>query len=276
VGAANTLGTLALGLAAGDGSRNYDQILAGIQAGEIKALYLAGEAPPLEALGKLEFLVVQEALPTSNLYDYAHVVFPAASFAETSGAYINLEGRSQSFAAAIPLQGQARPDWWITARLAQAMGAAGFEYASTAEIEAECRAEVSAATAEEVQPALPQSERPGSSIVSSSFPLMLLLERSQFAYRGASLVERIKGMAQVKTDEELVSLHPDDAASLGVANGELARLVSPYGADTFLVRLTADILPGTAYASINPADGSELFPSRLPGQKAYAVRVEKV
>jgi anaerobic selenocysteine-containing dehydrogenase len=105
---------------------------------------------------------------------------------------------------------------------------------------------------------------------------MLLLERSQFAYRGASLVERIKGMAQVKTDEELVSLHPDDAASLGVANGELARLVSPYGADTFLVRLTADILPGTAYASINPADGSELFPSRLPGQKAYAVRVEKV
>ena len=134
LGAANTFGVLETGLAAGDNNRNYTAIAAGIASGEVKALYLAGEMPPLDALANLELLVVQDTFLSLNVADYAHVVLPASSFAEISGTYTNLEGRPQKFAAAIPPVGESRPDWWIVSQLAQAMGVEGFHFENAAEV----------------------------------------------------------------------------------------------------------------------------------------------
>ena len=128
LGAANTFGVLETGLAAGNNHRNYTEIAAGIASGEVKALYLAGEMPPLDGLASLDLLVVQDTFLSLNVADLAHVVLPASSFAEISGTYTNLEGRPQKFAAAIPPAGESRPDWWIVSQLAQAMGMEGFNF----------------------------------------------------------------------------------------------------------------------------------------------------
>lgn len=268
LGAANALGALEAGIVANGGDRNYTAIAAGIASGEIKALYLAGEIPPLDALANLELLVVQDTFLSLNLADIAHIVLPAASFAEVSGTLVNLEGRAQKFAAAIPPIGESRPDWWIVSQLAQAMGVEGFNFENAAEVWEQVaggRLQVES-----------ESVYPQSTTSNPLFPFTLLVERNQFSYRGSALTDRVRGMAQVKSDEDSVTLHPADAARLEISEGGIARLCSAYGNDTFITHLSDDVPLGIAFASINPVHGSLLFPGMLPEVKAYPVQVEKV
>ena len=104
----------------------------------------------------------------------------------------------------------------------------------------------------------------------------MIVERNQFSYRGSALTDRVRGMAQVKSDEDGVTLHPADATRLEIAEGDMAQLASAYGSDTFITHLSEDVPPGMAFASINPVHGSKLFPGMLPEVKAYPVQVEKV
>ena len=300
LGAANTFGVLEAGIVADDSGRNYTDICAGIASGEIKALYLASEMPALEALASLELLVVQDTFLSLTVADFAHIVLPASSFAEISGTYINLEGRAQKFASAIPPVGESRPDWWIVSQLAQAMGVEGFQFEKAAEVWGEMVKEQRSGTGDQgsassdKQAAISDQElaignsqssiinqqskilNQQSTISNPQFPFTLLVERNQFSYRGSALTDRVRGMAQVKSDEDGVTLHPVDAARLEIAEGGLARLASPHGSDTFITHLSADVPPGMAFASINPVHGSKLFPGMLPEVKAYPVQVEKV
>ncbi len=68
------------------------------------------------ALEALEFLVVQEILP-SETTPYADVILPGVSFAEKEGTYTNTERRVQMVRPAVKAPGQARPDWEILAEL---------------------------------------------------------------------------------------------------------------------------------------------------------------
>ena len=97
-------------------------------AGEqLRALYVAGSFLPghlkgrEDALAKLEFLVVQELFETETT-KFADVVFPAASFAEIDGTFTNSGGLVQRVRQSIPPVHQSKPDWVITATLAQALG----------------------------------------------------------------------------------------------------------------------------------------------------------
>ncbi len=103
------------------------EILQGIETGRIKTLYLAGEVPPHEALGKPEFLVIQDTMhrPTQA---FAHVVLPATTFAESAGTFTNLEGRIQRLQPAIPPPGNARAGWVIPCQIAQKLGLTGFDF----------------------------------------------------------------------------------------------------------------------------------------------------
>jgi NADH-quinone oxidoreductase subunit G len=93
----------------------------------IRALYLAGSFLPAqlqgraEALGKLDFLVVQELFETDTTA-FADVVLPAASFAEIDGTYTNNDGFVQRVRQSIPPVHQAKSDWMITAQLALELG----------------------------------------------------------------------------------------------------------------------------------------------------------
>ena len=60
--------------------------------------------------------------------DYADAILPIAPFTETSGTFINAEGRAQSFNGAVKPLGDARPGWKVLRVLGTQLGLAGFEY----------------------------------------------------------------------------------------------------------------------------------------------------
>jgi anaerobic selenocysteine-containing dehydrogenase len=77
--------------------------------------------------------------------------------------------------------------------------------------------------------------------------------------------------------EEILHLNPLDAERLGLAEGSLAKVVSPYGSAECLVRRANGLLSeGTAFISFNRLNASSLFPHLTPSAKAYAVRVERM
>lgn len=93
----------------------------------VRALYVAGSFLPEhmrgreDVLGKLDFLVVQELFETETT-DYADVVLPAASFAESDGSFTNNDGFVQRVRQSIPPVHQAKQDWVITELLAKELG----------------------------------------------------------------------------------------------------------------------------------------------------------
>ncbi len=60
--------------------------------------------------------------------EYAHALLPIAPFAETSGTFVNIEGRVQSFNGATHPRGDARPGWKVLRVLGKLLGLAGFDY----------------------------------------------------------------------------------------------------------------------------------------------------
>jgi NADH-quinone oxidoreductase subunit G len=78
-------------------------------------------------------VAVTTHLPES-LRAVVHVVLPIGSFAETSGTYVNVEGRWQSWAGAAKLPGDARPGWKVLRVLANLLNVAGVDYVSSDEI----------------------------------------------------------------------------------------------------------------------------------------------
>ena len=64
----------------------------------------------------------------------AHVVLPIGTFAETSGTYVNAEGRWQSWAGAAKLPGESRPGWKVLRVLANLLNLHGVDYDSSEEI----------------------------------------------------------------------------------------------------------------------------------------------
>jgi NADH-quinone oxidoreductase subunit G len=72
----------------------------------------------------------------------ASVILPAAAFAETSGTWVNVEGRWQSVPGAARAPGEARPAWKILRVLGNLLGLGGFEYLSSEEVRDELRREL--------------------------------------------------------------------------------------------------------------------------------------
>jgi predicted molibdopterin-dependent oxidoreductase YjgC len=104
----------------------------------IRALYIAGSFLPEhlrgreEALGKLDFLVVQELFETETTA-FADVLLPAASFAEIDGTFTNNDGFVQRVRQAIAPVHQSKPDWMIMDQLAKELGVDfGFQMSASA------------------------------------------------------------------------------------------------------------------------------------------------
>jgi NADH-quinone oxidoreductase subunit G len=159
-----TLGTLA------EGGNAAGAALAGV-------LPQGGERPGLDALAMLRapqraYLLVGAIEPRHDLADpvaaeaafaaaacvvaitpyaseellrHAHVLLPMGAFAETSGTYVNLEGRWQSHPGAIAPPGEARPGWKILRVLGNLLQLEGFAHESSEQVRDELRARLDAA-----------------------------------------------------------------------------------------------------------------------------------
>ncbi len=125
--AANTVGAQLVGAVPGLGGLNAAQML----GGEIKAAILLNTEPGSDsAVGskglKAAGMVVTLSPFKANM-EISDVLLPIAPFTETSGSFVNAEGRLQSFHAVVKPLGDTRPGWKVLRVLGNLMGLAGFD-----------------------------------------------------------------------------------------------------------------------------------------------------
>ncbi len=137
--AANSVGGyVAKALPQGEGM-NVARMLA-----EPRAAYLVLGADPeldcadgsaaLAALQRAKSVIVMSAFKSQAALDYADVLLPVSPFSETSGSFVNTEGRVQSFYAVAKPQGEARPAWKVLRVLGNLLELDGFGYESSEQV----------------------------------------------------------------------------------------------------------------------------------------------
>ena len=121
-------------------------------AARLKAYLVLGAIEPAQdiaAPNALEALKAAECVialsPYASAREYADIILPIGTFAETSGTYVNVEGRWQSVPGAARPVGEARPGWKVLRVLANMLNQPGFEYTSSEQITDELRKELAQA-----------------------------------------------------------------------------------------------------------------------------------
>ncbi len=302
----------------------HTEIFDAIHSGQIKALYLVGENPVLseanarhaiEAMKKADFLVVQDIFLTETA-ELAHVVLPAASFAEKEGTFTNTERRVQRVRKAIEPVGDAKPDWWIICEIAKRMKGQGFDYSDPEKVMGEIATLVPAYKGISykrlehggVQWPCPSEDHAGTPILHTEkfgtasgksrfsplvyrksaeepdeqFPQLLTTDRSLYHFHG-TMTRRVYGL-NVLDKEELLKVHPHDASQLGIADGEIVKVVSRRGELEAKVSVTDQCPIGTVSMTFHFAETpsnvltcSELDPvAKTPATKVCAVRIERM
>lgn len=91
---------------------------------------------PAKAVGAMKAARAVVALSAfrDGVMDVAHVVLPMSPYTETSGTYINCEGRVQFTQAVVRPVGQSRPGWKILRVLGNLVQASGFDAESSEDV----------------------------------------------------------------------------------------------------------------------------------------------
>ncbi len=87
------------------------------------------------ALDQAEMVVVMS--PFRHGMDYADVLLPVSPFSETSGTFVNAEGRAQSFNGSTRPLADTRPGWKVLRVLGNLLELSGFDYDTSEAIRAE-------------------------------------------------------------------------------------------------------------------------------------------
>ncbi len=92
-----------------------------------------------QALSNCRRVIAMTPYADPDVMKFAEILLPIGTFAETSGSYVNCEGRWQEFRGCAQPLGEARPGWKVLRVLANHLGVAGFTQESSAEVHAELR-----------------------------------------------------------------------------------------------------------------------------------------
>ena len=93
----------------------------------------------LSALNNAECVVVMHSYVTDAMLSYADVILPVASFAESSGTFVGIDGQWQTYTGAVSPKGESRPAWKVLRVLANLAELDGFEYVSSQDVSDEVR-----------------------------------------------------------------------------------------------------------------------------------------
>jgi predicted molibdopterin-dependent oxidoreductase YjgC len=290
---------------------------------EIKAIYLVGENPALsdpdvqhvlEALARLDFFVVQDIF-LSETAKLAHVVLPAASFAEKDGTFTNTERRVQRVRKVIEPVGDSKPDWWIVCQVAKKLEAKGFDYRHPSDIMEEIRnltpsyGGISYQRLENggIQWPCPLDDHPGTPILHASifvrgkgrfvplkyvppgespdedYPLILTTGRSLYHFHTGTMTRKVAGLNIIEP-EGVVEISPQDASQLGIAQGDKVKISSRRGEVIAKAKVTETLSSGLVFMTFHFAESAaniltnpKLDPvSKIPELKVSAVKVEKL
>jgi len=293
----------------------------GMQAGKIKGLIVVRENPLMTlpnpkrleaALRRLELLVVVDTFMTETA-QRADVVFPAATFAERDGTFTSMERRVQRVRQAIqPVGGKA--DWEILCTLASEMGHS-MHYRHPSEVFSEMASltplyhgiDYQILEGVGVQWPCPEPSHPGTPVLyvegfpdgggrifpvayqepdekpSKDFPLWLSTGGALYNYEIGTKEKRALGLAQWYPETAL-EIHPEDAAPLGISDGDRVRLTSPRGQMETKARISDRAAKGIVYLApsfydveLNAVLYSDVDPlTGTPEYKACAAKVERV
>ena len=270
-----------------------------------------------EGLENLEFLVSQDIFLTDTARKLADVVFPASSFAEKDGTFTNTERRVNRVRKAVPLPGNAREDLQIVLDVAKAMGAGWPDYQGAEDVWNEfadlaplwsgirypriedvglqwpCLDEndPGATFLHTPRPARPSGRgkfypveyQPPIEEPDSEYPFVLSTGRTLYHYNSATMTMREEAILD-KQEEPFVEMSPEDAASLGVAEGDWVRLVSRRGEIQARAAIGDRVYPGLVWMALHFAEsrvnlltndvGDSLI--GIPEYKVCAIRIEPV
>ena len=144
--AANTVGAQLVGATPGQGGFNAGQML----AGSIKAALLLNTEPAHDSAAGAAGLKTADMVVTLSPFkcnmDVSDVLLPIAPFTETSGSFVNAEGRVQSFHAVVRPLGDTRPAWKVLRVLGNLLGLTGFDADSSQAVLASALPGVAAGT----------------------------------------------------------------------------------------------------------------------------------
>ena len=143
--AANTVGAQLVGALPRNGGLNAGQMLGAAGGAPLKACVLLNIEPALdaadaaaatEAMHAAEMVVVLTPFKNSA-HEVADVLLPIAPFTETSGTFVNAEGRVQGFHGVVRPLGETRPAWKVLRVLGNMLGLQGFDFETAEEVRAE-------------------------------------------------------------------------------------------------------------------------------------------
>ncbi len=202
-------------------------------------------ANPQQARAALDQAAMVVAMsPYRHGLDVADVLLPVAPFSETSGTFVNAEGRAQSFNGSTRPLGDTRPGWKVLRVLGNLLGLDGFNYEASEEIRTEV---LGAASLEGLDLASRLNNR-------STQPLPALQSAQQSAgtglqrladvpiYSSDAIVRRAKSLQQTadaKTPR--ASLSTALAAKLGVGDGATVRVKQGSGSVVLACEVDASL-----------------------------------
>jgi len=267
------------------------EMFAAARRHELGALWIIGEdvlaTDPdstriAQALESCRLVVVSELFP-SQTAGYADVVFPAASWLEKDGTFVNFDRRFQRVRPAAPPPGWARTDFEIVNALAAALGAdlgcptpadalaecarvtPVFGGLSHQRLDAEgaltwpCPAPDAPGQAKlytggfatpdgraqlAAAPYLPPGEQPD-----DDYPFVLVTGRRWAHYNSGNMTRRTDNVRLSGT--EVLDIHPGDAARGGIADGAPVELHSRHGTARLTAHLSAEVAPGQLFSAFH-------------------------
>ncbi|MGD0721291.1 MAG: formate dehydrogenase subunit alpha [Roseiarcus sp.] len=288
--------------------------------GSFKGLYVQGEDiaqsdPDTQhiaaGLRAMECVIVQD-LFLNETARYAHVFFPGSSFLEKDGTFTNAERRiSRVRKAMAPLAGKA--DWETTIAFAAALGVP-MDYSHPSEIMDEVArltpsfAGVSYARLDElnsIQWPCNEAAPTGTPIMhvdrfvrgsgqfmltefvateeraGPRFPLLLTTGRILSQYNVGAQTRRTAN--NVWHEEDVLEIHPSDAESRGVRDGDLVSLQSRVGEIALHAKISERMQPGVVYTTFHHAEtGANVvttefsdWATNCPEYKVTAVQVRR-
>jgi predicted molibdopterin-dependent oxidoreductase YjgC len=297
------------------------EMMEGCREGRIKAMVILGENPVVSdpdsthvkrALESTEFFMAIDIFPTPTTA-LAHLVLPAASFAEVDGTFTNSERRVQLVRKAIdPVAGKA--NWEILQELSTRLGYPE-HYQSAAEIYAEMASlspPFGGIRHERLENGglcwpCPTPDHPGTPILhvgqftrgrgvfhgiefkppaevpDAEFPYWMTTGMESAHYLTGTMTRRCAHLHR-EMPELITDLNPEDAGRLNVEDGGWVRVTSRRGSLVSRVAVSDCVQPGMIFmplhfeeAPANLLTNTAMDPiSKTPEYKVCAVRVEKV
>jgi len=206
----------------------------------------------MQAIDSAGFVVSVSPWASAALKEVADVLLPTGPFTETSGTFVNAEGRWQSFKGVASPVGDSRPGWKVLRVLGNQFGLDGFEQGSSEEIRDALRAQTG--------PLPPDNRQPAGPVAGSAAGDGLERIGDVAIYSTDALVRRAASL-QMTPDAgaaALVHLNSRQAEQCGVRDGYTVKVTQGTAGKVMDVCIDERVADGCAWIQSGTVAGAGL------------------